>query len=256
MTLFPECFCLFLPSCFAELGYYSEQATELNADGEASCEGLCYGVSCGYKQRLINVVCRIFCISLDKQQADTSFTAVKQSPVVISEHLLTLMVMNFLFALCLYTLRSSSNIFSPPLSISSSSCSLPPPVQDCETVHFLSSLHSTCLFCPLFFPCYPPFEFSAGSQGTHHVNIRQTSVLMSITTWLNMAECVRWIALWRSFCRGTDMTTCVKMTFTQVLHWQGENADKVQLGERRKKIIKEWNIKMHLTKRDMKMAKC
>ncbi len=57
---------------------------------------------------------------------------------------------------------------------------------------------------PLFFPCCPntpPSQFGVSSEGTHHVNMRQTSVLMSITTWLNMAECVRWIALWRSFCR-------------------------------------------------------
>lgn len=36
-------------------------------------------------------------------------------------------------------------------------------------------------------------------RGTHQVNIRQTSVEMRMRTWLNMAECVRWMARCRSF---------------------------------------------------------
>lgn len=60
---------------------------------------------------------------------------------------------------------------------------------------------SSSSFLSLLPPLPPPSQFSVSSEGTHHVNMRQTSVLMSITTWLNMAECVRWIALWRSFCR-------------------------------------------------------
>lgn len=159
-------------------------------------------------------MCSIFWISPDTQQADTSFTA-----------------LNFLFALCFFALRSRTSIFfkSPasfflPLSLY---CLQPivhfilflPPSSACPRLWNLSLPPFNVSLFISFLSSLPPFQFSVGSKGTHHVNIRHTSVLMSITTWLNMAECVRWIALWRSFCRETDMSSCMKMTVTQVLHW-------------------------------------
>lgn len=117
-----------------------------------------------------------------------------------------------LCSLSLFSLRSRSSIFSSLFSyfILSLSFSRPShplsvtflyPVNNCDTFHFLFNLHLMPLVSLSFLSWLPPSHFSVSSEGTHHVNMRQTSVLMSITTWLNMAECVRWIALWRSFCR-------------------------------------------------------
>lgn len=154
----------------------------------------------------------------DMQQADTSSATLKLSRVVISEHYPALVVINYPFALWLFSLRSQLMFFffllshiiwlhilhhsSEPL-VHLLSC-LP---SICDTFHFPSTVH----FRPscFFFFCLSS-QIGVGGEGTHQVNIRQTSVLMSITTWLNMAEWVRWIALWRSFCRGTDTDSCVK----------------------------------------------
>lgn len=44
-------------------------------------------------------------------------------------------------------------------------------------------------------------ECNAEDRSAYPVKTRQSSVQMRMSTWLNMAECVRWMARWRSFCR-------------------------------------------------------
>lgn len=40
------------------------------------------------------------------------------------------------------------------------------------------------------------------SKVTHPVKTRQSKVQIRMRTWLNMAELVLWMALWKSFCGG------------------------------------------------------
>lgn len=87
-------------------------------------------------------------------------------------------------------------------------------------------------------------EFNTSGKDTHHVNIRQTSVLMSITTWLNMAECVRWMALWRSFCKNRQIQVQAwkwHLSAKNCIH-KSWNSDKVHCGS--KKTHYRPNMKM------------
>lgn len=126
--------------------------------------------------------------SANRQWADTSSTALEQSAVVISEHYLPPTVINYLSAHCLSPRHSSRRSFyfsARCLSIS------------CFFCFHLLSLNTLSLFLPPSLTVYPPprppsipLDFCVSCEDTHHVNMRQTSVLMRITTWLNMAECV------------------------------------------------------------------
>lgn len=111
--------------------------------------------------------------------------------------------LSLFFCLCMYHTNGRQ---SRPLFLSHS-------IHGRDTVHFPLNLYLMSFFCLCFFG--PSSQCNVSSKGTHHVNMRQTSVLISITTWLNMAECVRWIALWRSFCREM-----VRQIGVNVCKWQ------------------------------------
>lgn len=195
-----------------------------NADGGWAAEDHAYGVSCGYTQSLIHAMCRIFWITRGfhtRHAASWHILRYTQSRVVIAEHYPALVVINYLFALWLFSLRSqfvwgfflfffTINCIYRTIPRNLLSISYPACLQ--FVTPFTSRLPS--IFLLLAFFCLSS-QIGGGGEGTHQVNIRQTSVLMSITTWLNMAEWVRWIALWRSFCRGTDTDSCVKKMTNQ-----------------------------------------